>query len=145
MTRLALLAACAALACTGPVGPFPDGHLAGRVVTGPVGEWPFADSRILELETSEADPYSVNVHFVAEGPRLWVATVLGDTSGWARRVQGDDLVRVRSSDSVWELRAVRVTDPGEIARVDALYREKYVLSPRIAPSDGTLVFRLDPR
>ena len=145
MTRIALLAAAAALACTGPVGPFPDGHLAGHVATAPVTEWPFADARILELETSPDDAYSVNVHFVAEGPQLWVATVLGDSSGWASRLLADGRVRVRAGREVWERRALRVTDAAEIARVEALYREKYVLSPEISDDDGTLVFRLEPR
>jgi hypothetical protein len=145
VTRVALVAVVAALACTGPVGPFPDGPLAGEVVSGPVTDWPFAQERILELETNSDDPYSVNVHFVADGPLLWVATVLGDSSGWGARISADGRVRVREGRRVWERRAVRVTDAAEIARVAALYREKYVLTPEISDDEGTLVFRLDPR
>ena len=145
VTRVALLAAFAALACTGPVGPFPDGHLSGQVVTAPSDGWPFADTRIVELEADPAQPHSVNVHFVTEGSHLWVATVLGDSSSWAARALADGRVRVRAGHSVYELFAVRVTDGAEIVRVAKLYREKYVISPEIDESQSTLVFRLDPR
>src|SRR5258705_13626400 len=143
MTRGTLLAALVALGCFGPLGPFPDGRLSGRVVTAPVDEWPCAASRVLELETDPIAPLSVNVHFVTEGSRLWVATVIRG-SDWARRALADPRVRVRLGDGVYERRAVRVTERSEIEHVAALYREKYTLTPDVA-DDGALVLRLEPR
>ncbi len=145
MTRIALFAAAAALACSGPVGPFPNGRLEGVVVNGSVTYWPSESASVLELEADPADPYSVNVHFVTENGQLWVATVFGGTSTWARRVLTDGRVRVREGDSLWELRAIRVIDPSELARVNALYQRKYIFSPRLDAAESTLVFRLDPR
>jgi len=144
LTRGTLLAALVALGCFGPLGPFPDGRLSGRVVTAPVDEWPCAANRVLELETDPIAPVSVNVHFVSEGSRLWVATVLGGSSDWARRALADPRVRVRLGDGVYERRAVRVTERSEIEHVAALYREKYTITPDVA-DDGALVFRLEPR
>ena len=144
MSRAWLLAALLAAGCVGPVGPFAGGPLVGGVlVTAPVESWPFADERILELETDPQDPRSVNMHFVAEGPHLWVATILGESSTWAQSVLADDRVRLRVGDSIYERRAVRVTDRAEIVHVAELYRDKYVISPDVEEYESALVFRLE--
>jgi hypothetical protein len=144
VTRAALLAALEALACFGPLGPFPGGHLSGRVVSAPVDPWPHAGDRVLELESDPSDPDSVNVHFVSEGPRLWVGTIIFGSSLWGHRVVADPRVRVRLGDDIYELRAVRVTERSEMEHVAALYREKYTVTPDVA-DDGGIIFRLEPR
>ena len=145
MRRVVLCAtALFAAACGGPVGPFPGGRLDGALATAPIDDWSFARNWTLSIETDPDAPRSVNVHFVTDGPRLWVATVLGGTSSWARRTLADGRVRVRISGAVYERQAVAVGDRSEIEHVAALYREKYTLTPDVT-GEGTLIFRLDPR
>jgi hypothetical protein len=127
------------------VGPFPDGRIRGRLEPAPADAWPFAAERVLALEADPADPYSVNLHFVCEGPRLWVATVLGESSSWARRVLVDPRVRVSGDDRIYERTAVRVTDRAEIEHVAKLYIDKYVISPDVSEWENALVFRLEAR
>jgi len=145
-SRFAWRAACAALACFGaacfgPVGPFPGGHLDGHVAPALPASWP--SCRVLELETDPGVPRSVNMHFVSEGPHLWVATVLGG-SDWAHDAISDPNVRVRLGNEVYEVKAVHVTDRNEILHVAELYREKYVFTPNVA-SGKAWVFELEPR
>jgi hypothetical protein len=141
---LALLAATA-LACQ-PMGPIPGGRLKGEVVTTPVDDWSFASAvETIQLESNPADPYSVNVWFVAQGARLWIAAGSGDKSRWAKDLLADPRVRLRIEGKIYERKAVRVTEQSEMDEVLVLYQTKYDYE-RDADEEGeALLFRMDPR
>jgi hypothetical protein len=144
--RLALVALLATLVGCEPMGPIPGGRLSGEVVATPVDDWAFAGGEeTLQLETRPDDPYSVNVWFVAQGPRLWVASVGGDVSGWGETMIADPRVRLRIDGKLYERKAARVTEQAEIDEVVVLYKTKYDYE-RDPKEDGQAVlFRMDPR
>lgn len=147
MRRLArVLAACAALAaCGGPLGWVPGGKLDGEPVDAPVGDWAFtAKVEKLQLETDPADPYSVNVWFVTEGPRLWVFSGEGESSTWAKNLFADPRAVVRIEGKLYPRIAARVTDPAEIARVQQLYLAKYGYTRDVHGFLHPVIIRLDP-
>jgi hypothetical protein len=143
---LALVAlAVLALAC-GPLGPIPGGRLSGEVVSAPVDDWSFAGAlEKIQLETRPDDPYSVNLWFVSQGSRLWVASVGGDISTWAGNMLADPRVRLRIDGKLYERKAERVTEQAELDEVVVLYKTKYEYE-RDPKEDGQAVlFRMDPR
>ncbi len=141
---LAALSACA-LAC-GPIGPIPGGRLSGVLVSTPVEDWAFASkAETIQLETRPDDPYSVNVWFVSQGPRLWVASGGGETSGWARNAIADPRVRLRIDGKLFERRAVRVGEQAEIDEALVLYQTKYDYQRDADDESAAVLFRMDPR
>jgi len=146
MRRLALVALVGALCGCEPMGPIPGGRLSGEVVATPVDDWTFATAiETLQLETRPDDPYSVNVWFVSQGSRLWVASVGGDVSGWGEKMGADPRVRLRIDGKLYERKAARVTEQAEIDEVIVLYKTKYDYE-RDPKEDGQAVlFRMDPR
>ena len=146
MRRIAMVALLAALVGCEPMGPIPGGKLSGEVVTEPVGDWGFASGEeTLQLETRPDDPYSVNVWFVSQGSRLWVASVGGDVSGWGEMMIADPRVRLRVDGKLYERKAARVTEQAELDEVTVLYKTKYDYE-RDPKEDGQAVlFCFDPR
>jgi hypothetical protein len=129
-----------------PVRRTASGRLSGKVVTAPVDDWAFASGEeTLQLETRPDDPYSVNVWFVASGPRLWVACVGGDTSGWGENMIADPRVRLRIDGKLYERKAVRVTEQSEIDEVVVLYKTKYDYKRDAEDEGKAVLFRMDPR
>ena len=146
MRALALAALFAVLAACEPIGPIPGGKLAGELVTTPVDDWSFSNSEEnLQLETRPDDPYSVNVWFVASGPRLWVACARGVESGWGAHMVADPRVRLRIADKLYERTAVRVSDQAEIDEVVVLYKTKYDYQRDPDEERAAVLFRMDPR
>ena len=145
-----LLAAC--VGC-GPFGPVPGGHLSGEVGPRDVQDWSFASvEETAQLETRPLNPHSVNVWFLAAGPRIYVPTsmIRGPTNpakrGWVSHVEEDPRVRIRLAGVVYERVATRVTDPQETEKVRAALEEKYQLGAADRdPQREIWVFRLDPR
>ena len=146
MKRLALLlAALVAAGCGGPLGWIPGGKLDGEPVEAPVDDWAFASkTENLQLETDPADPYSVNIWFVTEGPKLWVFAGGGESSTWAKHLLADPRALVRIDDKLYPRKAVRVTDPAEIVHVEELYLDKYDYTRDPKGVFGPVEFRLDP-
>ena len=150
MTRsLALIAlASISLACR-PLGPIPGGRLSGEVVSSPVEDWSFASAvETIQLETRPDDPYSVNIWFVSEGRRIWVASGGGDKSKWAQNLSADPRARLRINGKVYERTAVRADEQAEQDEVLVLYQTKYTSVPRspvAKDDDKAVVFRMDPR
>lgn len=146
MRTLALaLLASTALACQ-PMGPVPGGKLSGEVVTTPVDDWSFASAiETIQLESNPGDPYSVNVWFVAQGARLWIAAGGGGKSRWAKNIAADPRVRLRIEDKIYERQAVRVTEQAEIDEVLVLYQTKYDYQRDADDESEALLFRMDPR
>jgi hypothetical protein len=129
-----------------PMGPIPGGRLSGDVVAGPIDDWSFASGEeTLQIETRPDDPYSVNVWFVSQGPRLWVAAASGAGGKWAEYMTSDPRVRLGIADKLYERKAVRVTEQSEIDEVVVLYKTKYDYE-RDPEDDGqAALFRMDPR
>lgn len=150
MSRLVWVAVLVAATACGPTFFMHAGRLDGESVAAPVDDWSFTDSvRRIQLETDPERPYSVNAWCVAQGPKLWVTAGGGEGSTWGKNLLDDPRLRVRVGKKLYERRAVRVTDPDEIATVRALYRAKYDAWLDFA-NDRTgrkhaIFFRLEPR
>jgi len=124
---LAAALALALAACGGPFLVFPGGALRGTVASGTPADWSFVDDVFIDLETRPDDPYSVELNYSVKDGRLYVDPAEGRR--WLEHIRRDPRVRVRFDDTIYELRAVRVTDPAELEGF---------------PEDR-IVYRLDPR
>jgi len=133
-----------ALACGGPVFVFPGGALDGDVKPTPAS-WAFAaDTGTIQLETRPDEPYSVNIACVVMGDQLYVSA--GDNyAQWVENMEADPRVRARIEGSVYELRAVRVTDEGEMKAFGAAWTEKISFGRDPSKLEEAFVFRLEPR
>jgi hypothetical protein len=111
---LVLALAFAASACGGPTLLLPGGQLEGEARPAPA-DWSSAgDYGTAQLETRPEDPYSVNVGFTVVDGRVYVNA--GDTeTRWVQHIAADPRVRLRIDGALYDLRAERVTDSGEIA------------------------------
>ena len=90
-----------------------------------MSDWTFVKSyELMEIETRPDAPYSVKVHYYLIDGRLYVEAGENSWSRWRPYLHADPNVRVRFGDGVYPARAVRVTDPAEIARVLPRYYEK---------------------
>lgn len=113
--RVVLLIALVALACNGPFGLLPGGGLEGEGRPAP-DDWTFAGAYGTgQLETNPAEPYSVNLVYTIVDGRPYINA--GDTeTQWVKNMTADPRIRLRIEDTIYELRAERVSDEAEIAR-----------------------------
>jgi hypothetical protein len=138
-TSLLLLAL---LGCE-PMGPL-SGHGLSGTATPPPDDWSSVGAiETVQLQTRPADPYSVNIWGVAIGPDYYVASGRGENSSWVHHIAADPAVTLRIGEALYSLRAVRVTDPAELARVKAAYAAKYDMQAQDSDPDQAWVFRLD--
>jgi len=153
VARLVALAALSLVGC-GPLGPIPGGALSGPLGATDVQDWSFAaDVENAQLETRPGDPHSVNTWFAALGPDLYVPTsmILGSNTpterSWVKHVLDDDRVRIRLGGTVFERRAVRVSDGSDEYRAARVALEaRYDIAPEDRdPEREIWIFRLDPR
>jgi hypothetical protein len=86
----------------------------------------------------------VNIWFVTEGAKLWVFAGGGESSTWAQHLLADPHAIARIDGKLYPRKAVRVTDPAEIAHVQQLYLEKYDYTRDPNGAFHPLEFRLDP-
>ena len=114
MGRILIMALVSILAtgCGGPFLVFPGGALRGDVVTQPVGDWSFADSWFVDLETRPSDPYSVELNYFVRDGRLYIDPAEGRK--WFDYIREDPRVRVRFAGKVYPASAVLVGRPGEV-------------------------------
>jgi hypothetical protein len=122
---------------------FPGGGLSG-VATEKPDQWgPEAQAYTVQVETRPADPYSVNLWGVAIGPDYYVATSEVGTE-WSRNLDADPNVRLKISDAVYALQAVKVSKANERKRVSDAYLQKY--DTDLAENIGAagLIYRFDP-
>jgi len=134
---LLLLAGC---------GPVPGGSLAGTVTPLPP-DWSAAlpeGRAFCEVESRPRDPHSIQLEcFVHDGglfaqSHRWALASWWPVESWAEIWIGHPEVRVRLDGQLFELRAVRVTDPEQRERV--LRQRGYDPVPA-----GIALFRFEPR
>ena len=144
-----LLAALVATssACV-PLGPLPGRTIGGALVQAPQ-RWPAR--RVAEVNRVETrDAYGArrthNVWAVVVDGHLYVAGRA--SNGWVERALANPLVRFRSGDALYVLRAVRVDHAPTLAAVDDAYGRKYpdrIEEVRAAWAEhGHVVFELAP-
>ncbi|MEM7221025.1 MAG: hypothetical protein AAF515_21880 [Pseudomonadota bacterium] len=127
-------------ACSEPFVVLPGGQLPGKVAAPPAlwGDVP----ETIDIESRPDDPYSVIVWAVGLGPDLYVATS-GEGTNWTRHFDANPLMRARIDSTLYELSAVKIGDPTEMARVIAAYEAKYDTEP--AAFSSGMIYRLDRR
>lgn len=134
-----------AIACS-PIGPFPGGELSGSVQPHR-GNWSAArDIQTVQIETRPEDPYSINIWGVGEGSNFYIGVGRGDESAWVIHLLENPEIRLRLGDELYLLKAVRVSNAAEQARVGVFYAEKYEAfeADDFVPGEMVLL-RLDPR
>lgn len=141
---LALLLAASFVACRGPFLLLPGGALEGKTAPAPA-DWAFTDAvSTVQLETSPADPYSVNIWATAIGPAIYLHAG-ASRSTWVEHMEADPKVRLRVNDAIYELVAARVVDQAEFDRFSDAYEKKYGRRPRNENVTEAYLFRLSPR
>ena len=126
----------------------PFGFVPGRELDGdespPPQEWTEIESlATVQLEFRPNKPYSINIWAVGIGQDIYVATG-EDGTRWTEYLQQTPLVRVRVSESIYPLNAVRVLDAAEQQSVTDAFVAKYNLDKDNWVVTGQ-VFRLDRR
>ena len=146
MKRLAVVVAVLAIvlyviAIVLPIDPVerrPGTGLSGTLAADQDPDWAFVEGRTrawVETHTRYLVPHSITVSAWADDGKLYVGCRECDTKVWPRNVARDDRVRIKIGDSIYERRAIRITDPDERAAV---------LGPA-AGRPGFAVFRMDAR
>ena len=98
----------------------------------------------MQLESRPGEPYSVNVNFTVIGGELYVNA--GDTrTEWVQNIDADPNVRLRIDGALYEVRAVRVTDPSEIARFGETWTKQSMFLRDPTQFDEVWVYRMVPR
>lgn len=150
---LALLTLATALACGGPMGPFPGGRLSGEVGPKRVADWSFVnDHETVQLEVRPEDPYSVNTWSVGIGPSLYVPTsmIFGPLNPtereWVAAVEKNPAVRIRIDGVVYERSALKVEDDAESTRAREALEANHGIAPEDRDPERTIwIFRLEER
>lgn len=111
----------------GPIGPFPGGALvAGETVKGPALDWSgVAALQTLELEVSPDAPRSVTTWFVVVDGILYVPSASAAKKTWPGLAEKDGRVRVRLDGKIYELHAMRVSDPAIGKKLSEAVTAKY--------------------
>ena len=111
LVAIVVLAACARLIWTDPIGPLAGGRLSGSEAPFPA-DWSFSDAHFtIAVESRPDDPHSVTtICFVHEGT-LIVPAQGGSDKDWTQYVLDDPRVRVRVGEQVFPARATRILDP----------------------------------
>jgi hypothetical protein len=135
----------------GPLGPFPGGAMTGEIVDARISDWsavlpPNPDLRQhVEVQVGPDDPRAVTTSYVVRDGRLYVFALLGARKTWPALALADDRVVVRFADKLYPLRAVRVTDPAELAPLALQLEELEPGATADANSLPTWYFRMEPR
>jgi hypothetical protein len=123
------------------MGILPGGPLAGDVVEGPIDDWSFTDEHaIVAIETRGGwIDHSVTVLSTAWGRHLYIPSRHAPHKRWVQNVLADPRVRIGVGDSIYQGRAVRVTDPVEAEAVARSLLRKYLgIEPQVVrPLSGS--------
>ncbi len=139
-----LLVSLLTAACGGPFVLLPGGALEGPSAAAPES-WAFTDAvKTVQLETDPADPYSVNIWVIADGPALYVHAG-ANRATWVEHMEADPAVRMRVGERIYSLAATRVEEQSEFDRFSDLYEKKYGRRPRNGDVTEAYLFRLAAR
>jgi hypothetical protein len=142
---LLALGMAASVGCNGPTGVVPGGALDGSVATVP-SDWSAAlDYGTCQLETRPQDPYSVNIVCTVVDGSVYLNAGNTETN-WVVNLAEDPAVRVRIEGELYEMRAERVTDEGEIGAFAAAWTGQSTFRRDPTELDGEVwIFRLAAR
>ena len=126
----------------------PFGFIPGRALDGsekpPPQDWSEIDKiATVQLELRPGKPYSINIWAVRIDSDIYVATG-EDGTRWTEYLEQTPLVRLRVSESIYPLNAVRILDTAEHKTVTDAFIAKYNLDKDNWVMAGQ-VFRLDRR
>lgn len=143
--RRSLVLVALLLGCNGPLPFLSGGELEGEAVEAPErwSEWDESYG-VIQFETNPAEPYSVNIAYTVVDERLYVYA--GDTeTKWVEHMQQDPRVRLRRGDSIYALRAERVSDAAEVAAFAKAWTEHGAYHRDPLALDEVWLYRLTPR
>jgi hypothetical protein len=124
--------------------PLSAGALKGDVVPVPDSWSAVAQTKIIQLETQPADPYSVNLWTVEVRGNLYVFA--GDNRAtWVDHIAVNSSVRLQAAKEVYALSAERVTEAEEFEAFAVEWEKKYGNRPQNEQVDETYLFRLRAR
>ncbi len=135
----------------GPLGPFPGGAMTGEIVDAPVSDWAAllpenADLRkYIEVQVSPDAPRALTTAYTVRDGKLYVHALLAARKTWPSLALADDRVVVRVGGRLYPLRAVRVTDPAELAPLAEQLGEIEPGAGADADALPTWYFRMEPR
>ncbi|MCZ6617065.1 MAG: hypothetical protein O7E57_02950 [Gammaproteobacteria bacterium] len=115
----------------------PGTRLGGDLAHVQDTDWSFLQGRnqiFVETRTWYLIPHSVTTtSWVADGA-FYVPCGSCDSKRWPKNVERDPRVRLKINESIYERRAIRITDPEERRRL-----------MRIRLPEGVALYRMDPR
>ena len=138
------VALLAGVGCTGPFGLMSGGPLEGEVKPVPA-DWGFlGDAGPTQLETNAGEPYSVNLAYTILDGTVYLNA--GDTeTQWVKNMDQNPEVRMRLGEALYELRAERVTDRGEIERFAKAWTDQSFFRRDPAELEQVWVYRMVAR
>jgi hypothetical protein len=145
MTRILIFLSAFILVGCEPMGPIPGGQLSGEVKPIPDNWSAYSGVELLQLETRPDDPYSLNIWGVGLGKDYYIASGGGGESSWVDHIIDNPEVRLRIENTIFQLKAVRVTDEEELGLVLKRYKEKYEMEAQGEDAAQAWLFRLDRR
>ncbi|MCZ6854964.1 MAG: hypothetical protein O7G86_13705 [Gammaproteobacteria bacterium] len=115
----------------------PGTRLGGDLAHVQDTDWSFLQGRnqiFVETRTWYLIPHSVTTtSWVADGA-FYVPCGSCDSKRWPKNVERDPRVRLKINESIYERKAIRITDPEERRRL-----------MRIRLPEGVALYRMDPR
>jgi len=111
-----------------PHETIPGLWLKGDLVTTPVTDWSFTDTRqTVKVQTSTwyLLPHSVTTWCTAYNGKLYLATSGADVREWPKNVARDPHVRLKVGDQLFDATLVVVTDSAEKEGVLQIRAKKY--------------------
>lgn len=131
-------------ACSEESMPFSGGALVGTLAAAPADWRTVTDREVIQLESQPADPYSVNLWVIGEESHLYVFAG-GTKATWVEHIEVDPNVRMKIGDSIYELKAERVSDADEFERFAQSWEAKYGRRPWNEDVHDTYLMRLTTR
>jgi hypothetical protein len=141
---VSLLMLLLAAGCNGPFGLMSGGKLDGEPRPIPENWKSIGESGQMQLETNPRTPYSVNVNYTVVDGNLYVSAGDSETE-WVKNISADPAVRLRIEDSIYDLRAKRVTDSAEIARFGKVWTAQSMFMRDPTQFEEVWIYRMEPR
>lgn len=130
-----------ATSCNGPLPFLSGGELAGSVQPVPATWALEQDFAVVQLETQSKEPYSVNIAYTQIDGGLYINA--GDTeTEWVQHMSANPLVRLRIDETIYELRAERVTQAEEVAMFSEAWTSHSMFHRDPRELDEVWIYRL---